>query len=142
MRVVLLNVLRYTLLRHRLFPRPRSLQRLLNLRLQFIRPALLPARRKPVAPPREINRGMETGIEDANLPGIGTLASGVVNAAMRNIFRPLFVHFVLILLLELRILLLFLGMAPTPPSCFWKIGDRAVIFTALCTARLTLTTFL
>ena len=121
MRVVLLKVLRYTLLRHRLLLRQRSLQKLLTLRLQFIRPDLLPARRNPVVPPKEINRGVETGVQDVTLPGIGTLANGVVNALMKNSAFEI--------CLFLRILL-FWEWCPRRPS------------TILRAVRLMLTTFL
>ena len=87
MKVVLLVVLRYPLRRRRLPLWPHSLQRLPNLRPQFIRPDFLPARRNPVAPPKEINRGMETGIKNVILPGVGILASGVVNAATFEILE-------------------------------------------------------
>ena len=86
---------------------PNSPKRLPNPRLPFIRPNFFPVRRNPAVPPEEIVRGVETGIKNVIRPGIGKLASGIVNAALRKI---------------LEIIGKYAGMASTPSrECVYRI---------------------
>ena len=80
------NARRYTLRRLRAFPRPRTLQRPPNLRLPFIHLDLPSARRNPVLPPEEINRGMVTGNQGVKPLGIGPPDNGVAKAVLINVF--------------------------------------------------------
>ena len=80
------NARRYTLRRLRAFPWPSTRQRPPNLRLPFIQIELPSARRNPVAPPEEINRGMATGNQGVKPLGIGPPDNGVAKAVLMNVF--------------------------------------------------------
>ena len=84
-----MNAGRYILRRLRALLWLRNLQLLLNLRPLFIQLVLLSARRNPVLPPGEINRGIAIGTCGVKLTmtskngaedGIGTPDSGVAKA--------------------------------------------------------------
>ena len=80
------NAPRYSLRRLRAFPRPRTLRRPPNLRRPFIQVALPSARRNPVLPLEEINRGMAAGNQGVKPLGIGPPDSGVAKAVLMNVF--------------------------------------------------------